>query len=607
MTDKAEQALRMVREAPVIAFDTETSGLDWKRNFPIGYVVTEGSLSVYVPVRHGGGGNLPDPHVRPPELAEEPIQIHKFEKALAGAFEDRRRLGYLTVGHYMKFDAHFAANAGIMLGRNLCCTQNTEVLLDERSKQFSLGVCASRHGVQAKFGDELYQHIADVLGGPADRKSMDKFWQLPGNDDLAVEYAEGDGTSTLQLYHKQIKKIEKEELSSIFELENNLIWTLFRMERRGIKVNREYLQDLEVKIKDKVIEALEKMPEGFNVRSPVHMRAFMEDAGHTDWPMTDKGNPSFKEDWLKKTSEGRDINEIRKWTNLSNTFITPLLNKHIFLGRVHANLNQLKSDFIGTAARLSCSEPNLQAIPKRDKELAMLFRRAFEADEGFEFCEADWSQCEPRLFAHYSKDPKLVEGYLKEPYEDVHAIVANMLNVDRDVTAKRMNMGIFTGMGTERFSEHMKWPLNRATVEWNKWHQLFPTIRSFQNQAKSVLKSRGYVKTILGRRQRLDHPRLAYRGASKVIQGSNADIIKYKMLEIDRMFENDEDLIQLLMSVHDSIEWQAAENKKGEEASRAIIALMSDIQSDPFNLRVPFVVDYMSGHNWAEATFGGDN
>jgi DNA polymerase-1 len=265
----------------------------------------------------------------------------------------------------------------------------------------------------------------------------------------------------------------------------------------------------------------------------------------------------------------------------------------------------LKTDDYGTPARLSCSAPNLQQIPKRDKELARLFRKAFIADDGMEFNEADWSQCEPRLYAHYSQEPTLIAGYLKDPFEDAHDVVAKALHVERDPTAKRMNMGIFTGMYPKTFAEHMGWPLEKATAAWNKWHERLPRIREFQERAKQALLQRGYVRTILGRRLHLEHPRFAYRAVSKIIQGGNADIMKYKMLEIDQILESDGDKnVQLLASVHDSLNWQSAKTKQGKELSETIKHILVDVQKPPFNLRVPFVIDCHSGRNWAEATFG---
>lgn len=598
---EAEQAIRMIKEAPIISFDTETSGVDWRKNFPIGYVVCSGREVVYVPVRHGGGGNIPGGVV--PDSPTDSVRIHQFEKDMAKAF--LMRTGPI-VNHNIKFDAHMAMNAEISLGRNLRCTQNYSTLLNEHQRQFTLDFCAQVYGVQAKKGEELYRHIALKFGVAAERKAaMARFWELPGNDPLVIEYAMGDGITTWQLHEKQRKELAQQGLEEIAKLEDRLIWTLFRIERRGIRVNIDYLHDLLEIIDDRVAKARDSLPSTFNERSPVDMKKYLTDINHTDWPVTELGNPSFTEKWLNGFPEGQNIIIVRKWTNLANSFIKPLLENHIKNGRVHATFNQLRADDFGTPARLSCSNPNLQQIPKRDKEIALLFRRAFLPDPGYEFNEADWSQCEPRLFAHYAKEPTLIAGYNKTPFEDVHTIVAKMLGVERDPTAKRMNMGIFTGMYPKTFAEHMGWDLAKATESWNQWHSMFPQIREFQDKAKSALLQRRWIKTILGRKLRLEHERFAYRAVSKIIQGGNADIMKYFMIDIDEMLESSGDkTAHLLASVHDSLAWQSLKGVSGNKATEEIKRRMVAVQEPPFNLRVPFVVEHHKGPNWAAATFG---
>lgn len=601
MHEDVDRALRMVREAKELVYDTETSGVDWKRNFPIGYVIGDGPRDVvYIPVRHGGGGNLPG--VPLPNSATDEIVIHPFEKELAKAFEQRTGI---TIGHNLKFDCHFSANAGIMLGRNLSCTQNNEALLNEYSRSFSLDSVAKEHGVTAKLGGELYQHLATQFGCKADRKAMAHYWELPGDDPIATDYAIGDGVTTIELYHKQVQDITSEGLDQIFELENALIWTLFRMERRGIRVDEEYLHWLREEIERRVASAYDALPPDFNVRSPNHVREYVESAGHSDWPTTDKGNPSFTESWLKEFPEGQNIVAVRKWSNLNNSFVTPLIEEHVWNGRVHPNLNQMKSDDYGTiSGRFSCSQPNLQQIPKRDKELAALFRKGYLADDGYLFYERDYSQCEPRLFGHYSGEPAIVNGYNSDPPKDMHAVVAELLGVERDPTAKRMNMGIMTGMFPKSFSGHMGWDMEMATDKWNQWFEAFPAIRDFQEKAKAVLQSRGYVVTILGRRCRLEKPQLAYRAVSKIIQGGNADILKYFLLKLDKLVEEAGDTVHLLMTVHDAYQWQAPDTPEGREISAEMDREMVRVQEEPFNLRVPFAVEGLEGKNWAEATFG---
>ena len=610
--EQAEAALKIVRNTEELSYDTETSGLDWKRNFPVGYVIGDGVDTFYIPVRHGGGGNLADPKgCKVPETSTDDWNIHSFERELAKSFEERKAKKLLTVGHHIKFDAHFSANAEIYLGRGLSCTQNNQALIDEHSKSFSLDAVAKYHKVTAKKGEELYQHLANQFGVPATRSAMSEFWRLAGNDPIGSEYAIGDGVTTLEVY-----KAQKRELLSVdewgfdrkqvWELENELIWTLFRIERRGIKIDTQYLGQTIEELEKGIEEALSILPDNFNPRSPIQMQRYIEQY-RNDWPTTEKGNPSFTEKWLKTFPEGKPIVDLRKNTNLINSFMRPMLETHQYEGRVHATLNQLKADEHGTVSgRFSCSHPNLQQVPKHNKPLAKLFRKGFVADEGFEFYEGDYSQCEPRLFAHYSGDENLLDGYNATPPKDVHTIVAEMLNKNRATTAKRMNMGMFTGMYPKSFSGHMGVTIPEAKDLWDQWHGLFPKVKPFQDAAKTNILARGYIYTLLRRRCHLDNPRFAYKATSKIIQGGNADIIKYKLLEIDKWLEERGDMSHLLMTVHDSFVWQSPATEEGRQEAEAIVEIMGRVQCEPFNLRVPFTTDLDRGKNWSEASFGAE-
>ena len=604
--EQAEKALEIVKNAPIIAFDTETTGLRWQENQPIGYVITESAENnYYIPCRHGGGGNLMDPDCGPMETPTSETKQHAFERELAKAFVIRRERGFTTVGHHTKFDAHFSANQGIMLGRHLEDTSLNEAMLDEFTRSFSLDACAIKHGVTAKKGEPLYIHMAGLFGGEPTKKIMEHYWRLSGDDPVGVDYALGDGISTLELRAAQMKKIEEEELTFIHRLESDLIWTLFRMERRGIKVDEEAIEEVLAQIKERLVDAEAKLPERFNPRSGKQMQELMESHGHTDWPTTAIGNPSFAEKWLKTHDIGRAVLDVRQLTNLCNTFILPLRDRHMYKGRVHTNINQLKGDEFGViAGRLSENDPNLQQCPKHNKPVGKLFRRLFIPDDGMEIVEGDYSQIEPREYAHYAQEPALLAGYAATPPRDVHRVVADMLNVDRDTVAKRMNMGILTGMQPRTFAMHMGWPLDKATEAHQAWFREFSAIKDFQNKAKAVFKSRGYVKTILGRRCRLDNPQYAYRAASRIIQGGNADIIKYKLLEVDKLLEQYEEYANLLNSIHDSLIWQAVLGEMGEKINKMIVEMCIDLQVEPFNFRVPFTMDIGRGRNWAIATYG---
>lgn len=613
VSENAERALRMVREARDLSYDTEATGVDWRIHSPIGYVIgaprESGDIApgdvVYVPVRHGGGGNLLGG--RPMTSPTEGFELHPFEVELAKAFEERNRTNSTgrIVGHNMKFDVHMSANADIKLGRRLACTQNMAAMANEHAKRYSLEAVAERYGVEAKKGEAMYVHLAGLFGGIAKRDQMGNFWRTAGTDPVVYDYATGDGVSTWQAYVKLREQLLSEDMEVVMDLENDLIWTVFRMERTGIKVDLQRIQNLRAATERKISALLSELPVGFNARSPVAMLNLMKDAGYTDWPLTEKGAPSFPEKWLKRNPLGRKIIEIRQNTNLIASFINPLEERHVFKGRVHASLNQLKNDDKGTiSGRFSCSDPNLQQVPKRIKEIAKPFRSLFVADEGWIFWERDFSQCEPRLYAHYSQDPNLIQGYNAEPFVDAHTTVATMLNVERDPTAKRMNMGIFTGMQPKTFSAHMDWPLDKATEAFNAWMRAFPGVPKFQTKAKHRLRSRGYVHTILGRRCRLDEARFAYKGVSKIIQGSNADIVKLKLLEADRMCEDNGDIVRILMTVHDSYNGQFQDTPEARALFEQIVEHMAEVQTAPFNLSVPFVLEGTEGKDWCEASFG---
>lgn len=615
MAEDAERALRWVREAPVLAYDTETSGIDWKRNQPIGYVFTPDSTSsVYIPIRHGGGGNLMDINVPPLSTPEDAIVVHSFERELAAAFAERDARDFITIGHNLKFDLHFSANAGVHLNRRLECTQTNEALLNEHAAGFGLGDCAQRRGVTAKKGDDLYAHMAQKFGGAAKREQMANYWRLPGNDVLGAEYAAGDGITTLEVWQDQRRDRDAQpvDMSRVWQLEADLIRTVYRMERRGIKIDAARAEEVKNELLRRIADYVYTLPDGFNVRSPSHMRKYCEDLGHTDWPLTapsmrfPKGQPSFTEKWLNSFEEGRRIVAIRESTNLINSFLSPLMERHAFAGRVHPSLHATAIDGFGTiSGRFSCSNPNMQQVPKHNKELGKLFRSIFVPDEGMTLYEGDYSQCEPRLFAHYAREPALVEGYSSDPPRDMHRVAADMLGVDRDTVAKRMNMGLLTGMQQKSFSQHMGWTETKAREMFDAWMNVFPGIPGFQRQAKQAMISRGYVFTLLGRMCRMDEAQFAYKATSRIIQGGNADIVKYKLLEADRFLESENDAVQLLMTIHDSFLWQGVEDERSKRIMSELRTMFVDVQSEPFNLRVPFKLDVGGGENWAVATYGG--
>jgi len=580
-------ALRMVRCNPdPIAYDTETTGLTVKDKI-CGYVVTDKMLSIYCPVRHEAGGNIPN--------AEE------FERELAKAFNDRGRLHFRTVGHNLGFDLRISLRHGIRLAFPLEDTMINEAVIRDITQGYGLEECCIRRGVTPKKGADLYAEIARRFGGLPDRKQMSKFWRLEGDHPLVVDYATGDGISTLELHRAQQQILDADDLRRSWHLECNLLPYVARMHHRGLKIDPDYSGRVVGEVNAAIADASKVFLPGFNVRSPKAVEQLYRVNGYTDdkFARTDNGAFSFTEKWLETNDIGQAILSVRRLEKARDSFITPLIDTHNVNGRVHPILNQSKSDDYGVAGvRFSCSEPNLQAFPKRNIDVGRVVRRLVVPDEGFVIEEADAKQQEPRLFTHYSGDPILTAGY-RSGTMDIHDRASQVLGLDRE-TAKRMGMGMLTMMSPPTLAGHMRWPLDKARAAHSAFlTDAFPKIKEFQDTAIHVFRRRGYVKTILGRRAYLDDPRFSYRAVSRIIQNVGGEHLKMCLLEACMYEDAYPDDINILLTIHDSLLWQRNPGHKPDELIRAIENVAQRME---LNVPIPFGLG--SGPDWARASYG---
>jgi len=585
-----ELAIQIVRESKVIAYDTETSGLTPGVDFICGYVITDHSHSMYVPVRHEAGGNIPN--------------VADFEAALASAFLDRSRLGYRTVGHNLGFDLRFSLWHNIALGSPLEDTMINESLIDDRTVGYGLDDCCARHQVVAKKGAELYAAIASRFGGIPDRKQMANFWRMPGDDPHVVEYATGDGDSTLALWGNQQRYLDDEQLRVPWQLECDLLPYVARLHRRGIRIDGAYAEKVYVDLKVQVAAKMADFPAGFNVRSPKEVEALYRANGYQDnsFDRTDTGKVSFTEKWLETNEIGEHILSVRRLEKAGDSFVTPLAKTNNINGRVHATLNQSKSDEYGVAgARFSCSQPNLQAFPKRNMDIGAIVRKLVIADDGMLLEEGDAMQQEPRFFTHYSQDPALIEGY-KDPTFSIHQRASDMMFGGQEYDkAKRMAMGVLSMMYPKALAGHLRISVKEASELRKKFlYDAFPKIGEFQDAVVSVYERRGYVKSILGRKARLEQRKFAYQGVSRVIQNSGGDHNKTCVLRACQYEDAHPSQIQILLAIHDSVVWQRDPGHDLKE----FVGLMENVPHEPqFNLSVPIPFEVGSGDNWAEASY----
>jgi DNA polymerase-1 len=476
-----------------------------------------------------------------------------------------------------------------------------ESIISDITSGYGLAECCVRRKVTPKKGDELYVELARRFGGLPDRKQMGKYFKLEGDHPLVVDYATGDGISTLELWAAQQPILDADEIRKPWKLECDLLAYVARIHHRGLKIDAEYASRVGGEVEEAIKEASKAFVPGFNVRSPKAVEQLYRINGYADnqFARTDGGALSFTEKWLETNEIGAKILAVRRLEKARDSFIAPLVESHNVNGRVHPVLNQSKSDDYGVAGvRFSCSEPNLQAFPKRNIDVGRVVRRLVVADGDFLIEEADAKQQEPRLFTHYSGDPALVDGY-RSGTMDIHDRASQVLGLDRD-TAKRLGMGMLTMMAPPTLAGHMRWPIERARDAHRAFLQdAFPHIKTFQDTAVHVFKRRGYVKTLLGRRAYMDEPRFAYRAVSRIIQNGGGEHLKMCLLRACQYEDAYPDQVQILLTIHDSLLWQRNPGHDVHDLIKSIEGV-----ADELELAVPIPFGLGSGHDWARASYG---
>ena len=351
---KLEEALNRLRSSKETCIDVETSGLDWKSNHVVGYVLSFGPRpddSYYLPVRHHGGGNCVETFV-PDTATGWDGSIHPVEKEIINLLD---RPTVLNFGHNLAFDTKFLYRLGLRFSSQYDDTMINACLLNEQQASFSLAFCAKQIGIQQKYSLEDYiRTMVPEARSVGPRDAMGFFWRLRGDDPRTVEYAAGDGTTTWQLRDWQRQELARQDLLKVHDIESRLIPVLARMSTRGLKIDVNRLDQVREEIKVRLAKAELALPPDFNSKAPTQVRALMEKEGHVDWPTTPKGAPSFPESWLLTNPVGKQIVAVRKYKNIESSFISPLIETHLHNGRVHPEYNQLRGDEYGTVTGRLC-------------------------------------------------------------------------------------------------------------------------------------------------------------------------------------------------------------------------------------------------------------
>ncbi|MBK1708380.1 DNA polymerase I [Marichromatium gracile] len=583
-----------LRAAPLFAFDTETTALDYMRAEIVGVsFATEPGAAAYVPLAHTCPGT--------PEQLDRDWVLGELKPLL----EDPERA---KVGQNLKYDMSVLARHGITL---------RGIAHDTMLESYVLDSTAGRHDMDSlakRYLDCDTIAFEDIAGKGVKQLTFD---QIPLEQ--AGPYAAEDAEVTLRLHRHLWPRLESEAgLAALYrDLEIPLVPILSRMERHGVRIDCEQLaahsQDLAARIQALETQAHEVAGRPFNMGSPKQIGAILfDELGLPVVAKTPKGAPSTSESVLEQlAAEGHElprlILEHRGLAKLRSTYtdkLPQLVDPDS--GRLHTSYHQA----VAATGRLSSSDPNLQNIPIRTEE-GRRIRRAFVAEPGNLLIAADYSQIELRIMAHLSGDERLLAAFASG--QDIHrATAAEILGIAPEAvdaeqrrSAKAVNFGLIYGMSAFGLARQLG--IGRAAAQdyVDRYFERYPGVHAFMERIRAQAHEDGHVETLFGRRLHL--PEIASRNQNRraaaertainaPMQGSAADIIKRAMITLDDWIERERPPARMIMQVHDELVFEVA-----ADAVEAVGARIRVAMEQAAELHVPLVVDIGVGENWQAA------
>ena len=524
----------------------------------------EPGQAAYLPLQHKDGeGDL----FGGSELAEGQMGLDEALALLKPMLEDE---SVLKIGQNMKYDAKIFANYGITVGP----------IDDTMLMSYALHAGLHGHGMDA-LSDRYLKHepipIKSLLGSGKSAITFDRVKIAE-----AVPYAAEDADITLRLWQMFKPRLHRAQVTTVYEvLERPLVPVLARMERHGVKVDRDTLSRMSTAFAQKMAgleaEIHELAGRSFNVGSPKQLGEILFDEMGLEGGKKGKtGAYATGADVLEDlAAEGHDLParvlDWRQVSKLKSTY-TDALQEHINAetGRVHTSYLQTGAN----TGRLASTDPNLQNIPVRSEE-GRRIREAFVAEPGNVLVSLDYSQIELRILAHIAGIEQLKQAF--KDGQDIHAATASeMFNVPLDEMtpevrrqAKAINFGVIYGISAFGLARNLRIPRDEAKGFIDRYFERFPGIRDYMDATKEFAKSKGYVQTLFGRKIHTPEinakgPRasFAYRAAINApIQGTAADVIRRAMIRMDAAIA---DLpAKMLLQVHDELIFEVAEDSVG--------------------------------------------
>jgi DNA polymerase I-like protein with 3'-5' exonuclease and polymerase domains len=599
------EELKDLRGHKEIAVDLETcdpeltelgSGNVVGRGKIVGISVAVEGWAAYYPIAHEGGGNMD-------------------KKLVLNWLQDLFKQDSTFIFHNAMYDICWLRSSGIIPPVKIVDTMIAASLVNENRWSFRLDALAKEYAGIGK--DEAVLQAAAREYGIDAKKDM---WKLPSM--FVGQYAERDAESTLKLWHRMKVELSDQDLWTIFDTETRLFPCLVDMRFKGVRVDVERADKIKKELMDKENKIINKIKDLTGVSVELWSAASIAkvfDALKLPYDRTEKtGAPSFTKNFLSNHPNeiAQGISYAREINKAHTTFIDTIV-KHSHKGRIHADINQIRSDQGGTVTgRFSMSNPNLQQIPVRHKELGPLIRSLFIPEENHKWGVFDYSQQEPRILVHYAKLQKLdgideIANAYKSGEADFHSAVAKMAGIERS-QAKTINLGLMYGMGKNKLMAELGLMKEAAEKLIAQYHAKAPFIKQLMQAVSRRADDSGRIRTLGGRVCHFDlwepttfgagmpKPHVealkeyghgikragTYKALNRLIQGSAADMTKLSIIALS------ENGIIPHIQIHDELDVSV---EHSEQAKQIV-----EIMESAIKLEIPNKVDYECGSNWGD-------
>lgn len=574
----------------IVFLDTETDGIDYMQSKPFMLLLGVGNRNFM--------------------LRWDNATIRMIDKQLPKA--------KLVAGFNLKFDCHMLINGGVspaaVFAPPMFCSMLADALCYEHHRNYNMEAVAGRWSTELKqlgVGSHKYpieDDIARVFMLKSGPKLKQYLHKMP--IEMVLPYADQDINLTRGLFRILSRELIRQSLTRIAKIEFECLKVLCRMEKRGAPIDWAEQHQAWLACNESYSEMDDELTKIVGYRTNPDSRPSLIHAFNT---LGLSPLESYDKEHLLTVDHpvAKQVLDMRSLKKMISTFVLGPKKYAARDGRIHADYNQLRgeNEYGVVTGRLSISHPNLQQVPMRTARWAEPIRRMFASPDR-DWGSADWSQFEYRIFASATGDEGVIKRYREDPNVNFHQTVADIAGITYP-RAKSINLGLVFGMGEGKMAKLMGMPYttyidrrtgferhaagDEAKAIFNAYHQRIPGAKRFLSMSDEIAKKTGFVVTLLGRRLRFPEGH-THKAGGLVFQGTAADLMKMKLVELDRELPRCHSGSELILVVHDEYDFLFP---KGED--EPVKKTVQEILESVPELNVPVKVDIGTGRSWWEA------